>query len=504
MGTGGRGEGGREKRSVRGLWKCGTLERMADLAHSPNFRNGLHASVFLWLGLPLLFLARMEWVPNFQYWAAGLMLLLTAANALILPRIKMGRVLRRDNERAWNGVLLYPLTLAACFLIFPLYAVFAAWAVLSCDAAAAFFGRKLPRAPLFWNKKKTFAGLIAFLICGTLAAYVSLWLLPCPLFLKADKSPELPYVWTLAVLAAAVGALVESIDVELDDNVRVPLACGLTLVSAAHFLSYSTRTLPATTHVQPERLLDALLANAVLGAVVLLLGFASLGGTALGVVLGVVIYFYAHWQGYLIFVMFVALGSGLSRLGLKRKEANHTVEAHGGRRGIANVAANLLVPALCCVLYPLSGGRASLLMGFAGAIAAALADTASSEIGVLSRHEPCLITTFKRVPHGTNGGVSLLGTFGAIAASALIAVTSCVSGFVQIAAGPKALTNWHIAGAGVVIFAAGMFGTLIDSLLGATVEDKIPGVGKGAVNFACTLSGAMMAGVATEMWFLVF
>ena len=477
---------------------------MTDTTHSPSFRNAVHASVFFVLGLPLLLLARLDWLPHFNEWAAGLMALGTLFNIWLLPRLKWGRAIRRESEGVFNGVWLYPAALGVCFLAFPAFAVFAAWAVLSCgDAAAGFFGRSLPLAKLPWNKNKSVAGLLGFLFCGSLAACLTLRLLPCPLFLKLDGSPEWPYVWTLAILTAAGGALAESLDSEIDDNVRVPFASALSLLAAAYFLNYSTRSLPAATHVQPEVLIHALLANGVLGLLVVLLGFASIPATLLGMALGTLIYFYAHWQGFLLFTLFVAIGSALSRVGLKRKIATGTLEANAGRRGSANVVANLLVPTLCCVLYPATGGRASFLMAFAGALAAALADTASSEIGVLSSRQPFLITSMKQVPHGTNGAVSLLGTFGACCGSALLAFVACWSGFIQIAAGSGALSTLALCSAASVIFAAGIVGTFADSLLGATLENKFPGVTKGTVNFCCTLTGAIVAGVGTEIWMLL-
>lgn len=478
-------------------------------SHSPAFRNIVHFAVFFLIGLPLLAFVRLNaeyaWLAEIDYWLVGFFALATLFNVLLLRFVPVLNRVVRGNEGWYNGLWIYPCSLMVCFALFPHYAAFGAWAAMACgDAPASFFGRMFSSYRLPWNAKKSVAGSIAFAAFALGALILTLYFMPCPLFLKKSGAPEWPYVWTLAVLAALAGALAESFDTGLDDNVRVPFSAATTLVAAAQFLKFSTRNLAETTHVQPQHLLHALLANSILGVIVLLCRFADFPATFLGMMLGVLIYFYANWQGYLLFGLFVALGSFLSKMGLQRKTENHTAEANHGKRGIANVAANLLVPALCCAAYPILAGRPSLLMAFAGSIAAALADTASSEIGVLSPHEPWLITTFKRVAHGTNGAVSLLGFVGAIAGSGIIAVAAYGSGFFRVAAGPAAtFTPWILTGATAAIFFSGIAGTLVDSYLGATIEDKFKFVGKGAVNFACTLTGAMVAGLLTEVWMWV-
>jgi len=116
---------------------------------------------------------------------------------------------------------------------------------------------------------------------------------------------------------------------------------------------------------------------------------------------------------------------------------------------------------------------------FAGALAAANADTWATEIGSHSRTPPRLITTGLRVPAGTDGGMTLLGTAGGIAGAGFVAVLASVLG----------------QRSSPVIAVAGIAGMLLDSLLGATVQGKVAWMDNDAVNLAATLSGAACAGL---------
>ena len=60
--------------------------------------------------------------------------------------------------------------------------------------------------------------------------------------------------------------------------------------------------------------------------------------------------------------------------------------------------------------------------------AAVAADTFSSELGILSKSKPRLLTswTFRRVPPGTNGGVTLEGKLAGFAGAFVIALTSVI------------------------------------------------------------------------------
>jgi uncharacterized protein (TIGR00297 family) len=148
-----------------------------------------------------------------------------------------------------------------------------------------------------------------------------------------------------------------------------------------------------------------------------------------------------------------------------------TASGGDGRRNERQVIANGGIAALAAL--------AGSWPAFAGALAAAAADTWASEIGIRARTLPRLITNGKRVPAGTDGGMTLLGTAGGVAGAGLIAGLSRVLGH------PDAL----------VIAVAGVIGMVVDSLLGATVQGKVRWFDNDVVNLAATLTGAAVAGL---------
>jgi uncharacterized protein (TIGR00297 family) len=167
-----------------------------------------------------------------------------------------------------------------------------------------------------------------------------------------------------------------------------------------------------------------------------------------------------------------------TRFGRARKEAMGTAEARSGRRA-SQVVANLGVAGLCAV-----GGEAletALLAASIAALAEAAADTVSSEMGQAlagSRWGTALlITTGRRVPAGTDGGVSVAGTLFGMAAALLVVLLSPVA---------------HSAALLLAVFAAGCAGLYFDSVLGATVERK-GWLGNDLVNFSSTVFAAVTA-----------
>jgi uncharacterized membrane protein len=111
----------------------------------------------------------------------------------------------------------------------------------------------------------------------------------------------------------------------------------------------------------------------------------------------------------------------------------------GGRRNALQVAANGGVATVAAFLSHVNPiGR----IAFAGALAAAAADTWSTEIGGHSSHAPRLITSGHRVERGTSGGATWLGTAGGAAGAAFVAGVATVLGVV----GPRSLVAVAVAG----------------------------------------------------------
>jgi uncharacterized protein (TIGR00297 family) len=109
----------------------------------------------------------------------------------------------------------------------------------------------------------------------------------------------------------------------------------------------------------------------------------------------------------------------------------------------------------------------------------AAADTVSSELGQVRSQEARLITTWKQVPAGTDGGVSPAGTLAGIVAATLVSLVCVFTG----------LLPWRWFGIAVSAATAGM---LADSYLGASLERR-RWLNNNTVNFLSTLVAAGVA-----------
>jgi len=213
------------------------------------------------------------------------------------------------------------------------------------------------------------------------------------------------------------------------------------------------------------------------------------------------------WAALLL--TFFITSSALSRAFGGRKAEMGEKFSKGAVRDWQQAAANGGLGALLVLAQALLPGEAWPWVAYCGAMAAVNADTWATEIGVLSSQPPRSIVSFKRVEAGTSGGLSGLGTMATIGGAGTIGAAAWALQGME--------AGWLFA---AIICAAGTGGSLIDSLLGATVQaiyycptdeketeqhpthrcgtttERIRGwswLNNDLVNFICSASGALLA-----------
>ena len=202
------------------------------------------------------------------------------------------------------------------------------------------------------------------------------------------------------------------------------------------------------------------LAGALAGGLACFLLFAGAGPTAFAMLA-------------LLFVMTWVS----TRLGYHRKLALGLAERREGRSAW-QVLANLAVAALASAVFSATGNRA-WLVATVTALAEAATDTVASEIGQYRGADARLITTWERVPAGTDGGITIPGSVAGLAGGLVIAAVATLGGMLS----PAEL--W-------IPVAAGLAGMLLDSLLGATLQRR-GWIDNQTVNFISTLAAAVLA-----------
>lgn len=198
------------------------------------------------------------------------------------------------------------------------------------------------------------------------------------------------------------------------------------------------------------------------------------------------------WRGFNLLVFyFVAMQATKYKKDVKAK-IDGTIATQGTAiRGVSQVlACSLLATVLslwhamvCGAERPIEFSRTTsnnhrLPSQLACAIiahhATCLADTLASELGILNQSPPVLITQpWKRVPSGTNGGVSLLGFFWSALGGAIIGVSTVLLDSISGILAASESSSLHQA-IRITVFSTccGLLGSILDSLLGATLQQS--------------------------------
>ena len=198
--------------------------------------------------------------------------------------------------------------------------------------------------------------------------------------------------------------------------------------------------------------------------------------------LGTILFGTLGWRGWIAVVIYLCLGSAVTRLGYKKKKKEGLAEAREGRRGPENVWGSSATGAIIAILSTTSFiSYDILLLAFSASFAAKLADTFGSEIGKRWGRTTYLIISFEKVAPGTEGAISLEGTIASLFGSSLMIYFMSLLGFVPFN---------YIA---LLLTIVGFVSTLIESILGALVQNKYRFLTNELINFIQTTISAVLA-----------
>ena len=234
--------------------------------------------------------------------------------------------------------------------------------------------------------------------------------------------------------------------------------------------------------VMPALWIQALVVNTVLISLAQRTALLTRAGWIHAAALGTMLWGCLGWQGWLAVVAYLVLGSAVTKTGFREKQRKGIAEARGGQRGPENVWGSAAVGALLALgigaeLEP----RSLLLIGFSASFAAKLADAFGSEIGKRYGRTTVLITTLRPVPPGTEGAISLEGTFASAVGSVLMTLVMWT--LQLIPNGPMA----------ALVMLVGLVATLGESLLGALVQERFGWLSNELINAVQTLFAAVLA-----------
>ena len=208
--------------------------------------------------------------------------------------------------------------------------------------------------------------------------------------------------------------------------------------------------------------------------------------------LGVLVWGTLGWQGYAVVMFYFLVGSGVTKIGIDEKEAAGIAEKRSGMRGPENVWGSALTATICALMtiFVESPLKELLILGYVASFATKLSDTTASEVGKAYGKSTFLITTLKPVPRGTEGAISLEGTVAGMIASIAIAIIGYLVGMI------------NLVGIICCILAA-FIATNIESLIGATLQERWQFLTNEVVNFINTTIGAIVAMVMAWSWIVL-
>lgn len=403
------------------------------------------------------------------------------------------------SERSSFGTVYYPLGFLILVLLLwfrePLIISISMLVLALGDAAAAVVGKshRSPNVFHLSSGRKSFEGSRSMFVVSFITVWVGV------MVLYQNPAIDYDFLFAVAGVAAITATAWEALSSRGLDNLTIP--CSVAFVLAYYFLPNDRTDIQQFTTGTGLALLVAAASYQA--------RFLALSGAVATFLLASVIFGVGGWKWAVPILTFFVFSSLLSNVGKSRKAELADMFEKTGTRDYSQVFANGGVAGILAFLsfgfpsvefYPL----------FVGSIAAAAADTWGTEFGLLGRGKTVMITTLRPIDRGRNGGVTWRGLLGGLGGGLVIGFSAF------------AWTN-EIVLTGVFAL-AGLIGSLVDSLLGATVqaEYRCPVCGKitertthctnqptllvrgfrwlnnDRVNWICATSGAIVVAAATK------
>jgi uncharacterized protein (TIGR00297 family) len=449
-------------------------------------RKFVHITVgFLIFFAPMLFQSAL--IP---------LLLASFAVLTMLIAVRIGLLAGlHGTSRFSYGTIFYPLSFFVLILLFwnyhPEIISLSILGLATGDAAAAMVGESLRsvRNYKLTFDKKSIEGSITMFIVTSISLFFGM------IYLGFQTSHSMAYLAAIAMVSASIATAWEAISSKGLDNFTIPL-------SIAFVLSFYL--IPSQVQ-DPNRFTIGVFLSLLIAATSYYFRFLTASGSVAAFLLASTIYGLGGWQWTIPIVTFFILSSLISKAGKKRKEQFELLFEKTSTRDWGQVAANGGIAGIL-ILAQYTLPNVNFYPAYLGTIAAVTADTWGTEIGVWFGGKTIMLSRFKVVEPGTNGGISPAGFLGGTIGAFIISASAF----------PWAATKRIV----LIVTLSGVIGSLFDSLLGGTMQSiyrcslcskyterklhcgsatvfvkGIRWMTNDAVNWICALSGAAVAWV---------
>lgn len=356
-------------------------------------------------------------------------------------------------ERETYGTVYYPLAFLILVIMFwdryPAIISISMLILAIADAVAAVIGESIRNPKLFnlTGDKKSIQGSISMLFATFIIVLISIYFMRDSEFWWENfREISILDALIIAMLTGIFASVFEAVGSYGLDNITIPLSSAFILHS----------TLAPGYGTVLNQLLPAFALGGIIAFISYKLKFLSLSGSFGTFILAVIIFGVGGWKWTIPILTFFILSSLISKVRMNRKGELNLIFEKSEVRDIYQVFANGGIGGLAALIYHFYPNEI-FYYAYLASIASATADTWATEIGILFRTRPRLITSFRRVEPGTSGGISLKGTLGGLLGAFLIFVSATF------------WINWDFVKLTIVVM-SGMLGSFIDSLLGATLQ----------------------------------